>query len=101
MMLKLTTEEQAWLDAYRKALDKKHPGAVREILIYGSKARGQAHAESDLDVLVVLKDNVGALKKRTATNRLPCSCEHGSFSFHSGLHRRRVGKPKEKRIHVP
>ena len=25
-MLKLTSEEQAWLDAYREALDKKHPG---------------------------------------------------------------------------
>jgi hypothetical protein len=38
-MLKLTDEELAWLDGYREALDKKHPGAVREILIYGSKAR--------------------------------------------------------------
>jgi len=44
-MLELTKEEQAWLDAYRKALDKKHPGTVQEMLIYGSKARGQAHAE--------------------------------------------------------
>ena len=51
-MLQLTHEEQAWLDAYRKALDKKHPGTVEEILVYGSKARGQAHAESDLDVLL-------------------------------------------------
>ena len=51
-MLELTKEEQAWLDAYRKALDKKHPGTVQEMLIYGSKARGQAHAESDLDVLL-------------------------------------------------
>ena len=44
-MLQLTAEEQAWLDAYREALDKKHPGAVKEMLIYGSKAPGQAHAQ--------------------------------------------------------
>jgi predicted nucleotidyltransferase len=62
-MLELTVEEQAWLDAYRKALNKKHPGAVQEMLIYGSKARGHAHAESDLDVLLIVKDDAGALKK--------------------------------------
>src|SRR2546428_12969283 len=62
-MLELTKEEQAWLDAYRKALDKKHPGTVQEMLIYGSKARGQAHAESDLDVLLIVKNKTGRLKR--------------------------------------
>lgn len=62
-MLQLTSEEQGWLDAYRAALDKKHPGAVHEILIYGSKARGQAHAESDLDVLLIVKNGSGKLKR--------------------------------------
>ena len=62
-MLKLTNEEQTWLNAYREALDKKHPGAVQEILIYGSKARGQAHAESDLDVLLIVRDKAGGLKR--------------------------------------
>jgi predicted nucleotidyltransferase len=63
-MLKLTQEEQAWLDDYRKAIDGKHPGVVREMLIYGSKARGQAHAESDLDVLLVVTNEAGGLKKK-------------------------------------
>jgi uncharacterized protein len=62
-MLQLTVEEQAWLDAYREALNKQHPEAVQEILIYGSKARGQAHADSDLDVLLIVKDNAGGLKR--------------------------------------
>src|SRR3972149_3203439 len=62
-MLQLTKEEQAWLDAYREALDKKHPGTVRQMLVYGSKARGQAHAESDLDVLLIVKNEAGALKR--------------------------------------
>jgi predicted nucleotidyltransferase len=63
-MLKLTQEEQAWLDDYRKAIDAKHPGVVHEMLIYGSKARGQAHAESDLDVLLVVTNEAGGLKKQ-------------------------------------
>jgi predicted nucleotidyltransferase len=62
-MLELTREEQLWLNAYRQALDKKHPGAVHEILIYGSKARGQARAESDLDVLLIVKNEAGGLKR--------------------------------------
>lgn len=62
-VLQLTKLEQGWLDAYREALDKKHPGAVQEMLIYGSKARGQAHAESDLDVLLVVKNESGKLKR--------------------------------------
>ena len=62
-MLQLTAEERGWLDAYRAALNKKHPGTVHEILIYGSKARGQAHSESDLDVLLIVKNGSGKLKR--------------------------------------
>ena len=47
--LKLTRDERTWLREYCKALDEQHPGAVRRLLIYGSKARGQAGPDSDLD----------------------------------------------------
>ena len=67
-MLKLTPAEQAWLDEYRRTLAKDYPGLVEDILIFGSKARGDAGPDSDLDVLVVLteadrriKDAVGYL----------------------------------------
>jgi predicted nucleotidyltransferase len=63
-MLKLTQQEQAWLDDYRKAIEEKHPGVVHEMLIYGSKARGQPHAESDLDVLLIVKNDGGRLKRK-------------------------------------
>jgi predicted nucleotidyltransferase len=63
-MLKLTREEQAWLNDYRKAIEGQHPGVVHEMLIYGSKARGQAHAESDLDLLLVVTNEAGILKKK-------------------------------------
>jgi len=63
-MLKLTQQEQAWLDDYRKAIEEKHPGVVHEMLIYGSKARGQPHAESDLDVLLIVKNDGGRDARR-------------------------------------
>jgi predicted nucleotidyltransferase len=54
-MLKLTLDEQAWLDAYRQALAEQFQGLVEEIAIFGSKARGDAGPDSDLDVLVILR----------------------------------------------
>lgn len=63
-MLKLTQQEHTWLDDYRKAIEKKHPGVVHEMLIYGSKARGRPHAESDLDVLLIVKNDGGRLKRK-------------------------------------
>lgn len=33
------------------------------MLIYGSKARERAHAESDLDVLLIVKNEAGHLKR--------------------------------------
>ena len=54
--LQLTKAEKAWIESYRKALDEKYPDSVYEMLIYGSKARGQSHAESDLDVLLIVKN---------------------------------------------
>jgi predicted nucleotidyltransferase len=61
--LKLTRDEDAWLQAYRRALAEQHPGAVGQLLVYGSKARGTAHAESDLDVLLIVKNEAAAHKR--------------------------------------
>jgi predicted nucleotidyltransferase len=62
-VLQLTKAEKAWIESYRKALNEKYPDSVHEMLIYGSKARGQAHAESDLDVLLIAKNQAGKLKR--------------------------------------
>lgn len=60
--VKLTPEEQVWLDAYREALAQRFPELVRQIIIFGSKARGAATADSDLDVLVVIREGDWRLK---------------------------------------
>jgi len=62
-VLQLTKAEKALIESYRRALDEKYPDSVHEMLIYGSKARGQAHAESDLDVLLIVKDKAGTQKR--------------------------------------
>lgn len=60
--MNLTHDEQAWLDSYRKALAEEFPNVVEEIVIFGSKARGTAKPDSDLDVLVVIREGDRRLK---------------------------------------
>jgi predicted nucleotidyltransferase len=99
-MLQLTAEEQTWLDAYRAALNEKQPGAVQEMLIYGSKARGQARADSDLDVLLVTKNDANALKRElrwigyllaAKTDVLRAEALVGSDPANSLIYQRKVG----------
>ena len=63
-MLTLDPAEQVWLDEYRSALRKRHPGVVARMVIYGSKARGDAHEDSDLDVLLVVRNEAVDLKRQ-------------------------------------
>ena len=58
----LNAREQRWMNGYREALAVQHPGAVEQILIYGSKARGDAGPESDLDILLIVKNQAAARK---------------------------------------
>ena len=53
--MKLTPEERTWLDAYCQELARQFPGLVEEIVVFGSKARGEAGADSDVDVLVIIQ----------------------------------------------
>ena len=61
--LKLTTDETTWLAEYRRALSEHHPGAVVRMLVYGSKARGESHPDSDVDVLLNVKNDADSLKR--------------------------------------
>ena len=55
-MLTLQPTEQTWLKDYCGALRKHHADKVLRVSVFGSKARGDGGADSDLDVLVILRD---------------------------------------------
>ena len=104
MTVKLTSEEQAWLDAYRKGLEEWHPGLVKRMLIYGSKARGEAHAESDLDVLLIVRNDARGLKRElrrigyllaTTSNILPSILAYTENEWES---RKRSGSPFRRAV---
>ena len=55
-MRTLTPAEASWLQSYQMLLEREFPGRIEEISIFGSKARGDAKSDSDLDVLVVIRE---------------------------------------------
>lgn len=46
---------RAALDRYRTLLRARFGERLRELVLFGSHARGEAHEESDVDVLVVVE----------------------------------------------
>ena len=58
--MKLTSAEKAWLKAFCKGLRERYPEKVERLLIYGSKARSTARPDSDLDVLLIVRDDAAA-----------------------------------------
>ena len=62
--MKLTPDERVWLTAFRRGLAERFPGLVEQVMIFGSKARGEAGPDSDLDVLVILGTGDRDTKKK-------------------------------------
>ncbi len=53
--MKLLPEEQVWLDDFIEATRYGFPGLIKQVTVFGSKAREDATPDSDLDVLVIIK----------------------------------------------
>ncbi len=52
----MTTEQRAALDAYVAAVRARYGRRLVDILVFGSRARGDAHDESDVDLAVILRE---------------------------------------------
>ena len=64
--LTLTREERIWLEAYQKALKAQFADLIKDIIIFGSKARGSSDKDSDLDVLIVIYEGNWKTKNSVA-----------------------------------
>lgn len=49
----LTPQEQAALQEFKRRLVRHFPDEITRVILFGSKARGDARPDSDIDVLVV------------------------------------------------
>lgn len=53
----LVSEEREVLARFLARLESACSDAIRRVILYGSKARGNVHADSDTDVLIVVTDD--------------------------------------------
>lgn len=53
-LARLRAEERRWIDEFRNRLRAVYGPRLRDLRLFGSKARGEWHEESDIDLLVLL-----------------------------------------------
>lgn len=63
-MLQLRPEEKKVVDEYINLIRECFPDKVNEIIIFGSKARGDSHGESDIDILLVIDTDDKKIKRK-------------------------------------
>jgi len=51
--MRLTEKERKIIEDFKKRIEEKFPGEIINVLVFGSKARGDATEESDIDIIVV------------------------------------------------
>ena len=61
--MNLTKRELGIIEEFKQKLNQKNPGAILEVIIYGSKARDDAREDSDIDLLVITKNEDRRLTK--------------------------------------
>lgn len=53
--MKLTAKEKQVVEVFKKRVQEQYPGELVRLILFGSKARGNAKKESDIDLLVVIR----------------------------------------------
>jgi uncharacterized protein len=59
----LQEKENLGLQAFRDRLQQSFRGKVRQLALFGSKARGESSLDSDLNVLVIIEDEDRILRR--------------------------------------
>lgn len=75
--LHLTERQRAGVLSYLKALQTKYCDRILRVILFGSVARGEAEAESDIDILIILKkDSNNKLRDKISMAAFDSILEH-------------------------
>ncbi|MCL5779436.1 MAG: nucleotidyltransferase domain-containing protein [Firmicutes bacterium] len=73
----LSTTEKEVLKSFVEYLNRIHPGEITKIILYGSRARGDHLLDSDMDILVLVKDKKIIDRDKIYDFVLDSELEHG------------------------
>ncbi len=65
-MYSLSPDDSRWLENFRDTVNARYPELVERMILFGSKARGDAKEDSDLDVLLVIREGDWRVKMKLA-----------------------------------
>ncbi len=71
-----SADEATWQRAVREfaaEVRERFGGAVERVLLYGSRARGEGRADSDVDVIVFLAEGTDLVEARGVMSDLSCA----------------------------
>lgn len=54
--MELNEQERKIIKIFKKKVEERYQGQISSIIVYGSKARGDATKDSDIDILVIVSD---------------------------------------------
>lgn len=60
----LNSNDRKWLEIYRNVLNRQFQDLIQDIVVFGSKARGNDREDSDLDILVIIKEGDWFVKRK-------------------------------------
>jgi len=75
--MKLNKEETGVLEEFKRRVQEQFPGEFVNMLVFGSKARGDATQESDIDVIVITHSDDKKLAKNIRYAGYDLEIEHG------------------------
>lgn len=73
---KLTSKERQAIKTFTDRLHEHLPGTILQVMLFGSKARGDSQPWSDIDILIIAKEESWPLRGEISTLAADVSLEY-------------------------